>query len=83
MKWNAMVRAVSKLQADHLFRMLDVGYFAGVAAGIDQAVEAVKSYLFGEGRFYNLEAFAEFGEGGAVRPLQSKRKRPTTNKSEA
>jgi hypothetical protein len=80
MSWNAMVRSVSETQADHLFRMKMAGYFSGVAAGIDQAVEAVKYYLYRGGLHYNLEAFAEINESGAVLPKQPKRRRPSSDK---
>ena len=75
----AMKRAVSEEQREHLCRMYNAGYFVGVAAGFDQALEAVKGYMSGA-RSFNLDAFAEEGEDGFVQPIQTKRKRSTTSK---
>jgi hypothetical protein len=75
-------RALSEDQIEHLCRMYNVGYFAGVAAGFDHALEAVKHYMNG-GRSYNIDLFAELDEDGVASPLQPKRKRSTTNKPKA
>lgn len=79
MSWNEMKRALSDDQAAHLFRMREAGYFAGVAAGIDEAIIAVRAYLYGEADQYNLAAFAEIGDGGVVQPRRPKRKRPSSD----
>ena len=75
-------RALSEDQIEHLCRMYNVGYFAGVAAGFDHALEAVKHYMNG-GRSYNIDLFAELGEDGVASPLQPKRKRSTTRNLKA
>lgn len=75
-------RAVSEEQGEFLCRMYNAGYFAGVAAGFDHALEAVKHYMSG-GRSYNIDLFAELDEDGIARPLQPKRRRSTTNKPKA
>lgn len=75
-------RAISEEQRKFLCRMYNVGYFVGVAAGFDQALDAVKHYMSG-GQCYNIDLFAELDEDGVARPLQPKRKRSTTKKPKA